>query len=47
MLAVKKHIWEKKGVNVTIYLRNIGDINKLKEAYNWIQANANNKNTNN
>jgi hypothetical protein len=47
MLEVKRYIWEKKGVNVQIYLRNIRDINMLKELYEWIQQNANNKNTNN
>jgi hypothetical protein len=47
MLEVKRYIYEKKGVNVKIYLRNIRDINMLKELYNWIQQNANNKNTNN
>jgi hypothetical protein len=47
MLEVKRYIWERKGVNVTIYLRNIRDINMLKELYEWIQKNGNNKNTNN
>ena len=46
MLEVKRYIWENKGVNVKIYLRNIADINKLKEVYHWIQNNSNNKNTN-
>jgi hypothetical protein len=46
MLEVKRYIYERKGVNVQIYLRDIRDINMLKQAYQWIQDNANNKNTN-
>jgi len=47
MQAVQIYIYQMKGVKVRIYLRNIRDINLLKEAYDYIQKNAHNKNTNN
>jgi hypothetical protein len=43
MDAVQIYIYQKKGVRVKIYLRNIRDINLLKEAYDYIQKNENNK----
>ena len=43
MEAVQIYIYQKKGVKVRIYLRNIHDINLLKEAYDYIQKNENNK----
>ena len=47
MQAVQIYIYQKKGVKVRIYLRDIRDINMLKEAYDYIQKNQHNKNTNN
>jgi hypothetical protein len=47
MQAVQICIYQKKGVKVRIYLRNIRDINMLKQAYDYIQKNDHNKNTNN
>jgi len=41
--AVQIYIYQKKGVRVQIYLRNIHDINLLKQAYDYIQQNQNNK----
>jgi hypothetical protein len=43
MEAVQIYIYQKKGVRVRIYLRNIRDINMLKQAYDYIQKNENNK----
>jgi hypothetical protein len=43
MNAVQVYIYEKKGVRVRIYLRDIRDINLLKEAYDYIQKNQHNK----
>lgn len=47
MEAVQIYIYQKKGVKVRIYLRDIRDINLLKQAYDYIQQNQYNKNTNN
>ena len=41
--AVQVYIYEKKGVRVRIYLRDIRDINLLKQAYDYIQQNQHNK----
>jgi hypothetical protein len=43
MEAVQIYIYQKKGVRVRIYLRDIRDINMLKQAYDYIQKNENNK----
>ena len=43
MQAVQIYIYQKKGVKVSIYLRNMHDINLLKQAYNYIQKNQHNK----
>ena len=43
MEAVQVYIYQKKGVRVRIYLRDIRDINMLKQAYDYIQKNENNK----
>jgi hypothetical protein len=47
MEAVQIYIYQKKGVKVRIYLRDIRDINLLKQAYDYIQKNEHNKTTNN
>ena len=47
MQCVQIYIYQKKGVKVRIYLRDIRDINMLKQAYDYIQQNQDNKNTNN
>jgi len=47
MQCVQIFIYQKKGVKVRIYLRDIRDINLLKQAYDYIQQNEHNKNTNN
>jgi hypothetical protein len=47
MQCVQIYIYKKKGVKVRIYLRDIRDINLLKHAYEYIQKNEHNKNTNN
>jgi hypothetical protein len=47
MQVVQIYIYEKTGKKTRIYLRNVGDINKLKQAYNYIKQNQHNKNTNN
>ena len=47
MQVVQIYIYEKTGKKTRIYLRNVGDINKLKQAYNYIKENQHNKNTNN
>ena len=47
MQAAQIYIYQKKGVKVRIYLRDIRDINMLKQAYDYIQKNEHNKNTNN
>ena len=47
MQCVQIYIYQKKGVKVRIYLRDIRDINMLKQAYEYIQKNEHNKNTNN
>ena len=47
MQAVQIYIYQKKGVKVRINLRDIRDINMLKQAYDYIQKNEHNKNTNN
>lgn len=46
MQTVQIYIYEKKGVKVRIYLRDIRDINMLKEAYDHVIKTRNNKNTN-
>ena len=46
MQAVQMYIYEKKGVKIRIYLRDIRDINLLKHAYDYIIKNQNTKNTN-
>jgi len=47
MQSVQIYIFQKKGEKVRIYLRDIRDINMLKQAYDYIQKNEHNKNTNN
>ena len=47
MQCVQIYIYQKKGVKVRIYLRDIRDINMLKQAYEYIKKNEHNKNTNN
>jgi len=47
MQTVQIYIYQKKGVKVRIYLRDIRDINMLKHAYDYIIKNEHNKNTNN
>ena len=47
MQCVQIYIYQKKGVKIRIYLRDIRDINMLKQAYDYIQQNQDNKNTNN
>jgi len=47
MQAVQIYIYQMKGVKVRIYLRDIRDINMLKQAYDYIQKNGHNKTTNN
>ena len=47
MQCLQIYIYQKKGVKVRIYLRDIRDINMLKQAYDYIQKNEHNKNTNN
>ena len=37
MQVVQLYIYEKKGVKVRIYLRDMRDINMLKHAYDYIQ----------
>jgi hypothetical protein len=44
MQVVQIYIYEKTGKKTRIYLRNVGDINKLKQAYNYIKENQHNKN---
>ena len=41
--AVQIYIYKMKGVRVRIYLRDIRDINLLKEAFNYIQQKQHNK----
>jgi hypothetical protein len=41
--AVQIYIYQMKGVRVRIYLRDIRDINLLKEAFNYIQQKQHNK----
>lgn len=43
MQAVQIYIYQKKGVRVRIYLRDIRDINMLKQAFDYIQKNQHNK----
>ena len=43
MQAVQIYIYQKTGKQVRIYLRNIHDINLLKQAYDYIQQNQHNK----
>ena len=43
MEAVQIYIYQKKGVRIRIYLRDIRDINMLKQAYDYIQKKENNK----
>jgi len=47
MQTVQMYIYEMKGVKVRIYLRDIRDINMLKQAYDHVIKTRNNKNTNN
>lgn len=47
MEAVQIYIYQMKGVRVRIYLRDIRDINMLKQAYDYIQKKQHNKTTNN
>jgi hypothetical protein len=47
MQVVQQYIYQKKGVKVRIYLRDIRDINMLKQAYDYIIKNEHNKTTNN
>ena len=47
MQCVQIYIYQKKGVKIRIYLRDIRDINMLKQDYDYIQQNEHNKNTNN
>jgi tRNA U34 5-carboxymethylaminomethyl modifying GTPase MnmE/TrmE len=47
MQVVQIYIYKKTGKKTRIYLRNIRDINLLKQAYEYIQKNEHNKNTNN
>jgi hypothetical protein len=40
---VQIYIYQMKGVRIRIYLRDIRDINLLKEAFNYIQQKQHNK----
>ncbi len=42
MQCVQIYIYQKKGEKVRIYLRDIRDINMLKQAYDYIQKNEHN-----
>lgn len=46
MHTVQDYIFKKKGVKIIIYLRDINDINKLRQAYEHVLTTRNNKNTN-
>ncbi len=45
MQTVQIYIYQQTGQKVRIYLRNVADINKLKQAHEYILNKQNNKNT--